>query len=144
MREVTKRDWLLCSMLKCGYLDLEMLDDIKYDWGDILKQIDYPDEEVTFNDLIGGAFELGACNIAETVENRINDLKVTQMERKLDEDEKQELEDLRSLNPAQDIQGYFNCLDARIWFADNEDIYRKYVPEALESFEDNTGLTFVS
>ena len=145
MREVTKRDWLLCSMLNCGYLDLAILDDVEYDWGDVLKQIDWMDGNITFNGLMEGVFELGACHIAEAVDDRICELEAVQLNsRELDEDEEQELKDLNSLNPDSDIQGYFNCLDTHAWFNQNEDIYRKYVPEALESFEMNTGIPFVS
>lgn len=47
---------LLCGILSCGTADLEMLDDVEFNWGDVLDQIDWPQYGLDFNDIMRGVF----------------------------------------------------------------------------------------
>lgn len=79
-------------------------------------------------------------DLETAVNDRICELEAIPNERELDEDEEHELEQLRLLEPDEDVGGFFNYLDTHAYFEKNEEIYRAYLPEALEAFEDNTGL----
>ena len=131
---------LLCEMLSCGTLDLELLDRVGYDWDEVLEQLDWPDGEgFNFNRLMRAIVDVGIIHIKQAVEDRICELEAVENERELDEDEAEEMEALRRLDPDQDIEGFFNCLDTHVWFRQNGSIYRRYLSSALDSFEDNVG-----
>ena len=127
-------------MLSCGTLDLELLDRVGYDWDEVLEQLDWPDGEgFNFNRLMRAIVDVGIIHIKQAVEDRICELEAVENERELDEDEAEEMESLRRLDPDQDIEGFFNCLDTHVWFRQNGSIYRRYLSSALDSFEDNVG-----
>ena len=131
---------LLCEMLSCGTLDLELLDRVGYDWDEVLEQLDWPDGEgFNFNRLMRAVVDVGIIHIKQAVEDRICELEAVENERELDEDESEEMEALRHLDTDQDIEGFFNCLDTHAWFRQNGSIYRRYLSSALDSFEDNVG-----
>ena len=131
---------LLCEMLSCGTLDLELLDRVGYDWDEVLEQLDWPDGEgFNFNRLMRAIVDVGIIHIKQAVEDRICELEAVENERELDEDEAEEMESLRRLDPDQDIEGFFNCLDTHVWFRQNGSIYGRYLSSALDSFEDNVG-----
>lgn len=130
---------LLCEMLSCGSMDLELLDRVGYDWDDVLDQIDWPHTGIDFNRLMMGVVSVGIIRIREAVDDRICQLEAIPNERDLDDDEDEELRLLRTLNPDEDIQSYHNCLDTHVWFEHRGAIYRRYLPEAIDSFEENVG-----
>ena len=131
---------LLCEMLSCGTLDLELLDRVGYDWDEVLEQLDWPDGEgLNFNRLMRAIVDVGIIHIKQAVEDRICELEAVENERELDEDEAEEMESLRRLDSDQDIEGFFNCLDTHVWCRQNGSIYRRYLSSALDSFEDNVG-----
>lgn len=43
---------LLCEMLSCGTMDLELLDRVGYDWDEVLEQVEWPSEGLDFNTLM--------------------------------------------------------------------------------------------
>ena len=50
---VTAKDDLLMTVLRCGTLDLEMLESVRYDFGEIIGQLDgLPLQEAGFNGLM--------------------------------------------------------------------------------------------
>lgn len=130
---------LLCEMLSCGTMDLELLDQIGYDWDEVLYQAGWPSENLDFNALMRAVVDVGIIHIQEAVDDRICELEAVQNERKLDDDEEDELRLLNSLRPDNDIRSYHNFLDTHVWFEHNGSIYRQYLPKALDSFEDNVG-----
>lgn len=134
---------LLCEMLSCGTADLETLDCIGYGWGDILSQLDdIPIQEVGFNGLMRAVVDYGIVQIKEAIDLRICELEAIPNERELDTDEEHELAALSVLNPDEDIRGYYNFLDTHVWFEHNGSVYRVYMQEAIDDFEDNTGFSF--
>lgn len=131
---------LLCEMLSCGSSDLEILDRIGYGWDEILDQMDWPRDGLDFNDVLRAAVSVGIINIKEAVRDRVFELEATQgIHGNLEPDEAEELEALRRLRPDDDIDGDFNFLATHVWFRDNGSIYRRYLPEAVDDFEENVG-----
>ena len=130
---------LLCEMLSCGSMDLELLDRVGYDWYEILDQAEWPIEGFDFNGLMRAVVSVGIIHIQEAVDYRICELEAFQNERELDENEVEEIDALRRLDPNNDIQSYHNCLDTHVWFNRNGPIYRRYLLGALDSFENNVG-----
>lgn len=131
---------LLCEMLSCGSMDLELLDRVGYDWDEILDQAEWPSEGFDFNGLMRAVVDVGIIHIKDAVSDRICELEAVQLNgRELDDDEFEEKNALEGLDPDNDIRSYHNCLDTHVWFEHNGSIYRRYLPEALDSFEDNVG-----
>lgn len=125
----------LCEILSCGTADLEMLDDIEFNWDEVLYQIDWPQYGLDFNDIMRGVF---ACGIIR-IENEIN-CRICDLERNCSgEEEEEELVALKLLNPNEDITAYFNCLDTHVYLRENEEIYRRYLEYELNNFYNNTG-----
>ena len=124
----------MCAALRCGTLDLNLLDDIEYAWEDVLDRIDWFD--YGFNDVMRAVFDLGIIDIREEVDDRIFELKSFD-DRSPEEDE--ELEALSKLDPGNDFGSYHNYLDTSIWCEKHADIYHKYMWEALGTFEMRTG-----
>ena len=54
-------------------------------------------------------------------------------------EETEKLEALRRLKPDDDIEGDFNFLATHVWFKNNGPVYRRYLPDAVDEFEDNVG-----
>ncbi len=138
---MNSKEKLLLAMLSCGTDDLAMLDDVRYDWYEVLEQLDWPDDGgFDFNSLMRAVVDLGIIHVKEAVNDRICELEAVINERDLDEAEEKELTSLRSIDPDDDIRSYHNCLDTNVWIENNADIYEGYLQDALDAFTDNTGL----
>lgn len=137
------RDSLLCEILHCGTLDLAMLDRVEYDWCDVLDQLDWPGNGMDFNLLMRGIVSCGIIGLREAIDDRIAELEAIELnERELDEEEAEELKVIRALDPDEDVESYHNWLDTHVWFEKHGDEYREYLADAIEEFENNTGLNF--
>lgn len=134
---MSAREELLMTMLNCGSMDLAMLDDVRYDFDEIIERLDgEPIQNVGLNGLMKAVVEVGIIIIQESVDERIQAL---EDQGGLDDYEFVELEELKKLCPDDDIRSFHNYLDTHVWFEKSGDIYRKYLPEALDEFEGNTG-----
>ena len=133
---MTNRDYLLVALLDCGACDLKMIDDVGYDWTNILvynmAQRDR-DAPMSLNTLLDYVVDYGIEILSRAIDNRIADLKLRGSEAPQDE-----LAALLSLRPDDDIGRCFNCLDTHIWFANHGDIYQKYLADELDIFEGGT------
>ena len=125
---------LLCAILHCGYLDLDLLDNVEYAWEDVLDCIEW--ENYSFNDVMRAVFDLGIIDIRDAVEGRIDTLSEYD---DLDDDEKEELKLLQELDPDNDIESWHNCLDTSVWCQEHGDTYKRYLSDELEKFERMTG-----
>ena len=140
MNTLIQKDELLRALLNCGYMDLSLLDNVKYSWFDVLEQLDGLSlEDLDFNNLMRAVVSVGIIETKDALFERIEELE-TQSE--INDDEKAELAALKTLDPDQDIEGYFNCLDTHVYFANNASVYRQYLSDAIDAFENNTGLVF--
>ena len=137
---VTSQEDLLMNILHCGTLDLAMIDKVGYDFCDILEQLeDIPIQDAGFNGLMRAVVDFGIICIKEAVDKRIEELEECQADGAISEDESEELQVLKQLNPDKDIQSYHNCLDTNVWFERHGAIYRRYLEDAVEDFESGTG-----
>lgn len=134
---MTNRDYLLVALLNCGTRDLKMIDNVGYDWANILvynmAQRDR-DTPASLNTLLDYVVDYGIEMLCRAIDNRITDLKLRGIEAPEDE-----LAALLSLRPDDDIGRCFNFLDTHVWFANNGDIYQKYLADELYLFEHGTG-----
>lgn len=134
---MSAKEDLLMALLGCGSMDLAMLDDVRYDFDEIIDQLDNkPIQDVGFNGLMRAVVDVGIIHIREAVEERIQEL---EDQGGLDDFEVEELEALQKLAPDDDIRSFHNYLDTHVRFETNGDIYRQYLSEALDEFADNTG-----
>lgn len=139
----SSRDLLLTALLECGTLDLGVLDRVGYDWCDVLDRVEgfgVGIEKLGFNGLMRLVVDMGIEDLATAIGDRICELEAITNERELDEDEAEELEMLRRLDPEEDVNAYFNFLDTHAYLQRNQDIYRDYAQDEVREFEENTGL----
>ena len=133
---------VLKTVLECGMDGLRMLDDIGYDLGEIVEDMIARDIKPTLNAIMGEVFRKGVEELEQLINDRICELEAACNERDLDEDEETALEVLRDLTPRRDISWFCNCLDTRIRFDENEEIYREYLSEEISKVEDYMGFSF--
>ena len=143
---VSSREDFLMNLLNCGILDLKLIDDVGYDWCDILDGetlgemlSDGSRQRETLNYIMRRVVEFGIDQLTTAVADRICELEAIPNERELDADEEEELEALRTLNPEEDIESYHNFIDTHVGFENNADVYRTYLQEALDAFAEGTG-----
>ena len=138
---MSAKDSLLLTLLGCGTLDLEMLEDIHYDFDDVIDRLDgLSIQEAGFNGLMRAVVDVGIIHIQEALEEKLAELHGYRDEGVMTEGDKRELQALEQLDPDRDIRSYHNCLDTSVWFEQNGSAYRRYLSEAIDSFEENTGL----
>ena len=138
---MSAKDSLLLTLLGCGTLDLEMLEDIHYDFDDVIDRLDgLSIQEAGFNGLMRAVVDVGIIHIQEALEEKLAELHGYRDEGVMTEGDTQELQAMEQLDPDRDIRSYHNCLDTSVWFEQNGSAYRRYLSEAIDSFEENTGL----
>lgn len=139
-------DNLLPALLDCGILDISILDDVGYDLGDIAVELQEEGIKVTLNNITDAIFRKGQAELEDALENKISELEDERDGCEEDSEEYDELQEqideLESCDPEEDVEWFCNCLDTSVWFSDNEEIYRKYIPEAISNIEDNMGFGF--
>jgi len=133
----TGTESLLKTILDCGSEDLSILEDVQYDWADLLKRM--CDETCNLNSLMWMVFQVGYEGIQVAIDDRICELEAIVNERPLDDYEEEELARLRELDATEDFESYHNYLDTHVWCQKHADTYEEYMMEALETFRDNTG-----
>lgn len=132
---ITGKEALMCSLLHCGIDDLDLLDNIEYDFDDVLKRIGWQTlraNEIDINDIIMAAFDIGKSNIAYTIEWKI---KYREQLGLTDDD----VEKLKLLDPYEDICSYHNYLDTSVRFERNAEIYHELLKDSLDAFYERTG-----
>lgn len=143
---ITSREDFLMTLLNCGSLDLKLIDDVGYDWCDILGT-DVAEGLLAckmhkisgINYIMRQVFDFGLSQIENAIDERIECLRETQENYGISDEQKKELRALEKLNVWEDLESYHNCIDTHVWFNKNGKIYRKYLSEALDSFADGTG-----
>lgn len=128
------------QILRCGVLDLKLIDDVGYDWCDILDS-DVFENGVPFNlnNVMRLVFEYGFSQIEAAVDSRVDYLEDTEKTYGLSDSQAEELEALRTLNPMEDFTSFHNYIDTYVWCERHKEIYQKYMEEALDEFADGTG-----
>lgn len=140
---------LVCTLLSCEEQDLEALARVKYDWKDVLTRITWKDtERLRYDELMWAVVDLGITHIMKALEERILDLSsrwkedAPEGQHGLNAEEHKELYALSLLNPQLDISSRYDydTKKTSVWFNKSEMLYRRYLSEALEVFEGDTGL----
>lgn len=143
---VSSREDFLTALLNCGILDLKLIDDVGYDWYDILDSevlewmfSDGNGQRETLNYIMRRVVEFGIGKLNAELELQKDYLMQGEADGDLSECEKEKLEKLKLLDPWEDIESYHNCADTHVWFEKNADVYRTYLQEALDAFAEGTG-----
>jgi len=136
---MTGTESFLTALLDCGVNDLRILDDVAYDWKEIIDAINETGTPPTLNNLLNAVFVKGLAEIQAAAKDMICELEAITKERELEADEEEELAQLRELNASKDFGSFCNCLDTSIYCKNHADIYGKYMDEVLDMFEQNTG-----
>ena len=127
----------LCSILQCGTDDLQIID-CGYEYDEIMQDCIDTYGRIELNALSCCIVNKGRDELQEAITERINEL-----EEYMDEDEcfdrNDEYQALLLLDPYDDIEEYHNYIDTSVWFKQYADEYRKYLPKAVEMFEEHTG-----
>lgn len=134
---VTSREDFLMQILQCGVLDLKLIDDVGYDFCDILELDSTFQFDINF--VMARVFEYGFSQIENAIDQRKTYLADTKDEYGISDEQNAELEALEKLEPFEDFGTYHNCIDTHVWCANNKEIYKKYLSEALDDFAEGTG-----
>lgn len=137
-------DWkedVLCDILHCGSLDLNMLGKVGYDLCEIFETCKMECGCYEFNTIMMFVVSKGLDDLETEISDRICKLEAIANERELDEDEEIELEEIRKLNPHEDAEEHYNYLDTSVWWRDDDKgAYEVYFQDALDRFCENTGI----
>ena len=138
---------ILCTLLECGYLDLDILNDADEDFVlEAIENLESERMEINLGTIVSEMFLIAIADIAFAIEHRIEDLKGYEADGVIDDDEREELEALKGLDTDIDIEWYFNYLDTGIYFTGSRnkgDVYRKYFGDLIEELENKMGFEFV-
>ena len=135
---------ILCELLNCGYLDLDILDDADEDYVlEVIENLRFEGLEISLNAITSDMFWKARADIASAIENRIEELKDYEANESIDDDERKELTEIVALNPDEDIEWFCNCLDTSIYIVnDKYDIYKEYFGDLLDELEGKMGFEF--
>lgn len=136
------RETLLTAILDCGYGDLYLMDDCRYDIGEIVEECIDVFGGLKINDLVRIMFDHGVSDIEYAINERLDELNYkADTEGELDEAEQIEHDALETLEPREGFRSYHNFMDTHIWIDAKEKVptYAKYMQEALDQFYENTG-----
>ena len=135
---------LLCDLLDCGYLDLNILNDADEDF--VIEAIDnlrFEQIPISLNAITYEMFSMARMRIATELEVRIDELGSNKESGCAGEYELTELEAISALTPEEDIEWYCNCLDTGIYIAnDKYDVYMKYFKDLMDELENKMGFEF--
>ncbi len=145
----SNRDDILQCLLHCGSLDLSVLDDVEYDLCEIIEEMQFSGLPISLNAITHEVFRQGQREL----EDAINDAIEEREQELFDMDDigdtetseyneiQEEINELKTLNPEEDMAWYCNCLDTSCWFRNNRDIYINLLPREIEQIEYNMGFS---
>ena len=133
---------LLCSLLDCGYMDLDILEDVGYDLGKIASDLVDEGIKPTLNAITDMIFRKGVEDLKEKIHDRLRELDDVPDEIASAEEVEEKRAKLESLDPDEDIEWFCNCLDTSIYFVKNNEIYQKYLEPELTDIESDMGFDF--
>lgn len=135
---------ILCELLNCGYLDLDILDDADEDYVlEAIENLRFEDIEISLNAITSEMFWKARADITSAVENRKEELQGYEVDFSITDDEREELEAIEELNPDEDIEWYCNCLDTNIYIRNGKyDVYKQYLGDLMDDLENKMGFEF--
>lgn len=142
---MTNRDKALTAFLECGTDDLGVLDDIGYDVGKIIEKLYEEGLRPSLNAITSTVFRMGVDELTALLSEEIRNAH-EELEANPDYEETVALNErlfaLGQLNPNDDIEWFCNCLDTSVRFTQNEELYRMYLADAIETVEGRMGFSF--
>ena len=140
------REELLCGILDCGFAGLKIIDDCRYDMTQICNDLKESHKDISLNAVIEEIFRLGVLELEEMVSILKEDTEIrlkrvskgSKLERLLNE----QMDEIKSLCPKDDVVWHTNFPDSDIGFLKNEGVYRKYFPGEISEIEDDMGFEF--
>lgn len=139
------KNLLLCELLECGALDLQVIDGCKYDISDIIAEVKGYNEKITLSTLVMAIFNLFQNEVRELIDFKLGE--ITDEVLRLDNSDSEivtqliEIEEkLTRLNPFDDFELWFNYLDTNMSISTNEEIYNFYIRE-IDDLVEKSGLT---
>lgn len=137
---ISSREDFLMTFLGCGLYDLKLIDDVEYDWCNVLEQVDFSClGERKLSAIMHAVFDLGKDRLNEAIRERIDYLEDTKKTYGISEEQETELEELKELDPYEDLEEFHNYLDTHISCVNHKAVYEAYLAEELEEFADGTG-----
>lgn len=137
---ISSREDFLMTFLGCGQLDLKLIDDVEYDWCDVLERVDFSClGERKLSAIMHAVFDLGKDRLNEAIGERIDYLEDTKKTYGISEEQETELGELKELDPYEDLEEFHNYLDTHISCVNHKAVYEVYLTEELEEFADETG-----
>lgn len=137
---ISSREDFLMTFLGCGLYDLKLIDDVEYDWCDVLERVDFSClGERKLSAIVHAVFDLGKDRLNEAIGERIDYLEDTKKTYGISEEQETELEELKELDPYEDLEEFHNYLDTHISCVNHKAVYEAYLAKELEDFADGTG-----
>lgn len=135
---------LIMILLECRSNDLHILDDTEYNLEEIVNELINNGVKPTLNAITNRIFEKAQDELYDAVNKAIKDKTTLQqhVSKKEARHLQDEIDELESLNPMQDMKWSCNCRDTSCWFANNQTIYRIYFPTTIKMIERNMGFEF--
>lgn len=116
---MTNLQGFMMTVLDCGVADLCILDNVNYEWSNILTDkslisdiIDASEKCQAINWITMLVVDYGKSKIKERISSRINELLNCARDSRMTDFEHDELEALRTLNPDDDIRSLHNSVDS--------------------------------
>lgn len=135
---------ILCELLDCGFLDLNILDDADEDF--VLEAIEDCKAHgipISLNAITECMFLNAQTEIHQSIVSRFDELEDNMENKCADEDKLKELEAIKELNPEEDINWYCNYLDTGIYIVnDKYDVYKEYFGDLMDELENKMGFEF--
>lgn len=127
---ISSREDFLMTFIGCGQLDLQLIDDVEYDWCDVLERVDFTClGERKMSAIMHAVFDVGKDEINEAIRERIDYLEDTKKTYGISEEQENELKDLKKLNPYNDLEEYHNYLDTHVTCVNHKSVYKKFLSE---------------
>ncbi len=137
---ITSREDFLMTFIGCGQLYLQLIDDVEYDWCDVFEYLDLSCcGERKLAAIMSAVFYLGKSRLNEAIEERIDYLEDTENVYGISDEQRTELDELRELDPYEDLEEYHNYLDTHVTCVNHKAVYEAYLAKELENFADETG-----
>lgn len=135
---------ILCELLNCGYLDINILDDADEDFVlEAIENLRFEGLEISLNTITSEMFWKARADIVSAVENRKEELKDYEANESIEDDERKELTEIAALKPDEDIEWFCNYLDTSIYIVNGKyDVYKEYFGDLLDELEGKMGFEF--
>lgn len=138
-----KMEDLLCSVLNCGYADLNILADCEYPMYELVEYVQEIGDEVNINSLCYAMFNLAINDVQEAIEERLAEMEELLEDEDIAEEVKDEYRSAieSNLDIREDIDTFHNYIDSHAYLMNNknQDIYLRLFSDELSIFEEKTG-----